>query len=77
MHDPAIPSPTDRATVPGGARWALGLGVVLLAAMALVTAARWLQPPAAVVEEIVQTPVPVPAPTPTPAVLAPDPGDNP
>ena len=60
-----------------GARWALGLGLALLAAMALITVARRSERPAATVEAIVQVPPPAVVPTPTPAVLAPDPGDHP
>ena len=78
MNDPAAESPPVRTTTaPVGARWALGFGFALLAAFALLTVARLVQRPSAVVEEIVQTPVPATVPTPTPAVLAPDPGDNP
>lgn len=77
MYDPADAPLPVHPTAPAGARWALFLGATLLAAVALVTAARFLERPAAVVEEIVQVPVPAVVPTPTPAVLAPDPGDNP
>ncbi len=62
-----------------GARWALAFGAALVVALASLTAVRWLGPPAASAEQIVQIPVAVPTttPTPRPEVLAPDPGDNP
>lgn len=77
MHEPATEIPPTRASSLVGRRWALGLGVALLAAVAFVTAARRVERPAAALEEIVQVPVAAAVPTPTPAVLAPDPGDNP
>lgn len=77
MNEPAAASSSVRPTNTAGTRWAKGLGVVLLAAVAFVTAARWVERPAAALEEIVQIPVAAAVPTPTPAVLAPDPGDNP
>ena len=77
MNDPAAETAPVRVTAPAGARWALGLGVALLIAFALLTVARSTQRPTAVVEEIVQVPAPAAVSTPTPAVLAPDPGDNP
>ena len=77
MNDPAAEPLPVRMTATTEARWALSIGLTLLVAVALLTAVRWFQPPAALVEEIVQTPVPAAVPAPTPAVLAPDPGDNP
>lgn len=77
MNDPAAEVPPGSTTILVGARWASSLGATLLAIFALVIVARFLQPPAAAVEEVVQTSLPTVAPTPTPTVLAPDPGDNP
>ena len=64
-----------------GRRWALALGIVLLAGFALITAARWLEAfssPAGP-ETVIQQPVPAedfPSATRS-DTTAPDPGDNP
>jgi len=64
-----------------GRRWALGLGLALLAGLALITAARWretLSTPSGP-EAIIQQPVPADGfPSATRSdTTAPDPGDNP
>ena len=84
LEPPALAPAGAPDTSPGffGRRWALGLGTVLLAGLALVTLARWQEGTAMGgrgPETVVQRPVPSePFPSATRSdTTAPDPGDNP